>query len=201
VKAETMEREFRASAKAHNKLGIDSIFLKAKEDIDLLRNDGFNGREYSLELLMRGSRDGFDCKKFHELCDDRGPTLTIVESTLGKVFGCYTAVKWASVDGKYLPDPNAFIFSLTNRKVLKQHRFKGYAVQHDSNHMVVFGRGNDVCIKDKCNIKKESFCNIGDTYDTPANSIVAGSFEARSYLAGECLFKVKEIEIFKVTLL
>lgn len=110
-------------------------------------------------------------------------------------------MSWGSQDGKYLPDQQAFLFSLSAKRIMRQHRFRGYAVQHDKNHLMVFGRGNDLCVYDKCNIKKESFCNLGDTYETPNEGMVHGSFEARSYLAGECLFKVKEIEVFKVIFL
>lgn len=31
-----------------------------------------------LKLLMRGSRDGYTSKAFHELCDNKGPTLTVI---------------------------------------------------------------------------------------------------------------------------
>ncbi len=59
------------------------------------------------------------------------------------------------------------------------------------------GKGNDICIYDNCNIKKDSFCNLGDTYELP-KGLTFESFDAKSYLAGACLFKVKEVEVFKV---
>jgi len=38
---------------------------------------------YDFKLLVRGSRDGFEPKTFHRLCDDKGPIFTIahVEET------------------------------------------------------------------------------------------------------------------------
>ena len=62
---------------------------------------------------MRGTKDGFLASTFHELCDGKGPTLTIVESEHGKIFGGFTSVSWSSLNGRYLPDPTAFVFSLT----------------------------------------------------------------------------------------
>ena len=33
-------------------------------------------------LLFRGSQDGFRAKLFHNKCDNKGPTLTIIRSHL-----------------------------------------------------------------------------------------------------------------------
>lgn len=62
------------------------------------------GKKCELQLLMRGSRDGFEADKFHELCDGKGPTLAVVESANGKAFGGYTSISWSSHDSKYFPD-------------------------------------------------------------------------------------------------
>lgn len=34
-------------------------------------------------MQYKASRDGFDCKKFHELCDGKGPTITVCHTTEG----------------------------------------------------------------------------------------------------------------------
>lgn len=47
-------------------------------------------------LLYRGSRDGWMHADFHNLCDDRGPTLTILKTKKGRVCGGYTKLAWAS---------------------------------------------------------------------------------------------------------
>ena len=43
---------------------------------------------------MRGSADGYTSKVFHKLCDNQGPTLTIIESTTERIFGGFTNVPW-----------------------------------------------------------------------------------------------------------
>ena len=65
---------------------------------------------------------------------------------------------------------------------------------------MVFGRGNDICIYDNCNTRKDNFSNLGDTYEVP-NSMKFETFDAKSYMAGSCLFKVKELEVFKINFL
>jgi hypothetical protein len=50
-------------------------------------------------LLYRASRDGFLAKDWQSRCVERGPTLTLVRSAGGCVFGAFTAVSWPSPSG------------------------------------------------------------------------------------------------------
>ena len=43
--------------------------------------------EDSLKLLYRASRDGYSSYEFHNRCDNEGPTITVIKSDHGKVFG------------------------------------------------------------------------------------------------------------------
>jgi hypothetical protein len=52
-----------------------------------------------IQLLYKGSEDGFFCKVFHEKCDDQGATLVIIESEHDKIFGGYTDIPWKNEDG------------------------------------------------------------------------------------------------------
>eukprot|EP01022_Parablepharisma_sp_SALTPOND_P020102 TRINITY_DN3567_c0_g1_i2.p1 TRINITY_DN3567_c0_g1~~TRINITY_DN3567_c0_g1_i2.p1 ORF type:complete len:221 (-),score=12.43 TRINITY_DN3567_c0_g1_i2:481-1143(-) len=45
-----------------------------------------------LVLLYQGSRDGYTASVFRNKCDNMGPTVTVIESHLGKVFGGFTLV-------------------------------------------------------------------------------------------------------------
>jgi len=42
--------------------------------------------------LYRASRDGFEASKFHEKCDNKGATLTIIRNTIGRIFGGFTTL-------------------------------------------------------------------------------------------------------------
>jgi hypothetical protein len=46
-----------------------------------------------VNLLWRGSTDGFDAAEFRRRRDDRTKTLTLILDTDGTVFGSFTAVK------------------------------------------------------------------------------------------------------------
>jgi len=48
-----------------------------------------------LDLLYKGSRDGFTSQKFHEKCDSKSPTVSFIKSqTYGQIFGGYTEQTW-----------------------------------------------------------------------------------------------------------
>ena len=47
----------------------------------------------SIEL----SEHGYSAKSFHEYCDNKGPTLMVVKSSGGWIFGGYTTESWSDV--------------------------------------------------------------------------------------------------------
>ena len=53
-----------------------------------------NGRKFRLQVVYRATRDGFDKEKFHSLVDNEGPTLTVILSKDGFLFGGYTSKSW-----------------------------------------------------------------------------------------------------------
>ena len=49
--------------------------------------------EQDWKLCWRASQDGWAADTFHSLCDEKGPTITIVK--VGRyIFGGYTSVSW-----------------------------------------------------------------------------------------------------------
>ena len=57
---------------------------------------GFQNCEY--KLLYRGTRDGFKSAKFHELCDNQGPTLCLMKTSYDYVCGGFASESWKSLD-------------------------------------------------------------------------------------------------------
>jgi hypothetical protein len=49
-------------------------------------------RAKGVNLLWRGSRDGFTAREFHRHCDRRANTLILIADTDGNVFGGFTPV-------------------------------------------------------------------------------------------------------------
>ncbi|GBB89582.1 hypothetical protein RclHR1_01630020 [Rhizophagus clarus] len=67
---------------------------------------------YEFNLLVRGSRDGFDKDTFHECCDYKGPTVTIARVKYSnEILGGFNPHSWKHQKG-YNKTNESFIFSL-----------------------------------------------------------------------------------------
>ena len=78
--------------------------------------------ESSTEMakLYVGSENNFSATKFHELCDDRGPTITICKSEHDHIFGFYTSVPWERMGNAKGVTDKVFVFRLENdQKIVK----------------------------------------------------------------------------------
>ena len=51
--------------------------------------------DYTWKLLYRASEHGYTGKSFHDCCDDKGPTLIVIKSDGGWLFGGYTTQSWS----------------------------------------------------------------------------------------------------------
>jgi hypothetical protein len=72
----------------------------------------------SLTLLYSGKTHGWKASKFHELCDKKGPTITIIKSMTGLVFGGFTMHSWDS-ETNWKADERAFIYSINRQKIYR----------------------------------------------------------------------------------
>ena len=63
-------------------------------------------------LLYSGSTHGWEMDKFHELCDEKGPTITVMKSKAGRVFGGFAMQSWDSKTQGWKADEKAFIYSI-----------------------------------------------------------------------------------------
>ena len=71
-----------------------SDLIQSEELIDLIMQGLPDSSSFELELLFRGSRDGFKAVAFHERCDNQGATLSVIQSAHGHIFGGYTQLPW-----------------------------------------------------------------------------------------------------------
>ncbi len=56
------------------------------------------GDYYKWKLLYRASEHEYTAKSFHEYCDNKGPTLIVIKSSEGWIFGGYTTESWNGKD-------------------------------------------------------------------------------------------------------
>jgi len=120
------------------------------------------------KLEYKATRDGFGSKDFHEKCDNKGETVTMIRSTEGYIFGGYTPLSWNS-NSEYQKDASSrsFIFTLTIPHNIPPTK---YSISNVENAIYcnpscgpVFG-GHDICICDNSNTNKANYTKFPYSY-------------------------------------
>ncbi|XP_062597458.1 interferon-induced protein 44-like isoform X2 [Saccostrea cucullata] len=94
------------------------LILNTKEEDQL---SSWIGNPCQFQLLYKVSRDGLSAQTFHRLCDNKGPTVTVLHNSIGNVFGGYLSSSWNS-NNSTIKDDNAFLFQLQRRYVTTTQR-------------------------------------------------------------------------------
>jgi len=120
------------------------------------------------ETLYVASKDGQSSSNFHSKCDGKGPTVVIVLTTTGNIFGGYTAISWAS-SGGYYKDVSSFLFRL--RPGMRHYDVKAgketYAIYRHSSYGPTFGGGHDLQIASNALSSTSSYTYGGHSYQFP----------------------------------
>ncbi|KAL7524769.1 hypothetical protein ACHAWF_001078, partial [Thalassiosira exigua] len=159
-----------------------------------LKEDGVDGK---FSLLYRSSRDGPSNSTFHSKCDNKGCTLTIIETTGDNILGGYSNTPWQTPwDGDEVDRlaDKAFLFLLAGSDIpspckLKLKNSDGVcAVLHSEYYGPTFGRGPDLRVDLD---GPDAYIDLGQTYELglldPLKSHLNKSFN------------IKEMEVFQVT--
>jgi hypothetical protein len=193
------------------------IRLNLNSNINSFKSQIINGEEQLLELIKlcefspndkwslvyRGTRDGFGSSDFHSKCDGLSNTLTILKAKDSEfIFGGFTTAEWESNSFKNKSDPNAFIFSLTNKDSIplkikinpNEHR---HAICCNTSYGPTFGNGCDIHIANNANTTTKSYSNLGLSYKHPLYGFETK--KVRTFLAGSYEFQLSEIEVYKKT--
>ena len=170
-------------------LDIDSNIIKKHADVNVLhkwlKQDGSDG---GFELLYRSSRDGIGGKHFHSKCNNKGRTITIIETDKGGILGGYTDATWVnSIRGSYSRANKAFLFAVSGfglsspcKMKLKDNSEAACAIYCSDDCGPTFGGGHDLLVNGPT-----VTLHTGSTYHKNQN------------LNGK--YKIKEMEVFRVT--
>ena len=156
-----------------------------------------DGVSRDLELLYRGSRDGWKATYFHAKCDNKGATITATWSNGGFIFGGFADKSWKSSE-EYCESDKAFMFSLKSpssevgpTKMSIKPNVCSNAMIHYPSYGPTFGGGLDFHIVSDANNNSSSYSNLGVTYELPPGQI-------NTFLVGSRNFKLSEIEVFQI---
>eukprot|EP00479_Gromia_sphaerica_P007858 TRINITY_DN278_c0_g1_i1.p1 TRINITY_DN278_c0_g1~~TRINITY_DN278_c0_g1_i1.p1 ORF type:complete len:138 (-),score=15.66 TRINITY_DN278_c0_g1_i1:361-774(-) len=118
IAKDVVDADYLKLGKGHADAKLLSIRFK-----DIL--DTFMNANPTWTLLYRSSRDGATAKNFHEGCDGKSPTITLIK-VKGKphIFGGYSPKPWRSIQSSsqnvYQQSDTAFIFLPCEHQ--KEHR-------------------------------------------------------------------------------
>ncbi|GAM17352.1 hypothetical protein SAMD00019534_005270, partial [Acytostelium subglobosum LB1] len=173
----------------------ESIMITSNQQRIVL--DWCNNKYSKMKLMYRATRDGFGASMFHQKCDNNGPTVSIIKSTDGSIFGGKTDTNWSSPSaGTYGVDPNAFLFSLVNSRrnsepVKYPCSSSTCSTYNNPPYGPTFGGGHDIHVSDNSNLNQGSYQNFPYSY---SGTTVHGS----TTFASTKNFTVAEIEVFQL---
>ncbi|XP_060580068.1 uncharacterized protein LOC132736865 [Ruditapes philippinarum] len=149
-------------------------------------------------LLYSFTTDGADASTFHQLCDKKGPTVTVIYNTRGTVYGGFTENSWASESGVYVRDDHAFLFRLQHNGDRNPAKFPvrkpEYAIRCKNTHGPIFGA--DIITFEGALTKKDSqfTLNGGFTYH---NSYDMGACSIGQF--SNDLLTITDLEVYSVS--
>ena len=183
---------------------MDTKILRCTE-IDYVKSLFPNEYVIEFKLLYRALRDGFDTNTFHELCDNKGPTLCIFHSEYQHVFGGFTELQWKNVgsydhiDGRgckmetflcLLRTPiKKDIDNLPIKWTLVQ-RWKYRSISNFADHGPVFA-WYDFQMKQGCDAKSNlgQYFDLGDPIEWPRDTVSLGGAQD---------FKIIDYQVFEL---
>jgi hypothetical protein len=149
--------------------------------------------------IYQTSKDGPSAKIFHEMCDNKGPTLIVIKLEDGHVFGGYNPISWI---GEYMYNDceDAFLFSITDGKYRKPIRcpvkksLKKFAIkQNDVDYSPGFGETDNADLFIAFKNLKNSYSNLSNVYKCPRG------FNGKEFLAGRPNdWKIVDVEVFAI---
>lgn len=140
----------------------------------------------SAELIFDTSKDGDNTEAFKNKCTGQNPTLIIIKTDTGIVFGGYATVPWK--EGGPIQDYQSFVFSFNPKKKYKVTvpKFALYGYSEKDKLLIQFGC---TCfrIENNCT-KSNNNCVRGTGYEKGILDIIPGEHK----------FRVSRMEIFKL---
>jgi len=119
------------------------------------------------ETIYVASKDGQSASDFHSACDGKGPTVVIVLTTTGNIFGGYAASSWSSGSGSYVTAATSFLFRLRpgmRHYTVKKGKENNSMYTRDS-YGPTFGGGHDLYIASNALSSTSSSTQGGHGYE------------------------------------
>ena len=175
-------------------LKLSSIIKEDKNNFELITKwieETINKKIKKYELIFKMSENGTNSKYFHKICNDKGPTLTLVKTTNNKIFGGFTPLNWNNEGGCINDKSNqTFIFSLNLKKKYNMNKQNGYGIDCYPDYGPNFGN---------CDFYLKENMKEGATYaNNNCNFLSNKNLELTGGKGDHEDFETEEFEVYKV---
>jgi hypothetical protein len=191
LKLKPIEIEIRVG---NNELFGGGTLLSLEHQMKL--NEFYGKENQKWVLIYKATRDGFRGSDFHRCCDNKGATMTIIQSKDGGyLFGGYTSVSWKSA-GNYVIDNNGpFLFTLINPHRIPSTKYciknPEHSIYDYSTYGPIFGGGADFYVCSNSQSKEGSYSNFPYSYYDTTN-------QGNATFTGSRNFQTSDIEVYQL---
>lgn len=140
------------------------------------------------QLLYKKSRDGDKISKFHELCNNKGPTLTLFETDDNNIGGLYTPLSWDN-HSTWKHDMESFMFNLNKNKKYKKLKNDHSIYSHESYGPWSYSFG--FYVRDQMNKIEHEGKSIDSFYENGSEILLNNTTTSK-------FFNVLDVEVFKI---
>ena len=171
---------------------ISIIIKKKKDKMKLKEWLTYNGRIKQINIIYRASIDGDSCESFFNKCGNKGPTISVIKSNKGKIFGGYSKAEWTDKSGMLrLYDNTAFLYSLDKMEKYNILKPELAICCNPGEICIAYGNNGDnngICLKPNF-LKKVNLENHeSKVYNVPEDF----------YLSGEKTFNIEDVEVYQI---
>ena len=171
-----------------------SYIIKNEKEKEALKNwISSIGTISNINLLYKASKDGDDLISFYEKCENKGATISLIQTTKGRRFGGFSRAEWILPKNDYMnyKDTTAFLFSLDDLKKYKILRPEYAIACYHFGDFLVYGNNNDykgIFLTNDFNGFRGSENLSSRVYDVSSDFC----------LSGEDKFSIEEVEVFQI---
>ena len=193
---------------AFSKRIIGCDLLTLKEDMEFYNSlKGKLGTIKKFKTLYKASENDYSASKFHQICDGKGPTITIIKSNYGNIFGGYASKQWPTVSS-YKMDPECFLYLIRSSSRRKKERNKKYprmfiqplglSIRSYPDQGPTFG-SRAINIVDNCNISNDNYTGGAYAY---TNEVILARSNVKGYLMEtaerQCFFRADDYYVIQI---
>ena len=174
----------------------DSNILKKEDEINFIISALLKKMNFSkISKIYTATIHGDTSEDFKTYCNNKGPTLIILKSEKDEIFGGFTKSNWNNEDFAYGYDNDAFMYSITNKKVFDILKPEQAIVNYKKGYaFACFGNKNDwdgIYLSDNFLRKAGCYCN-------PKKLTNIYNLKNKEDLCSQDVCMLKEMEVYQI---